>query len=144
VRFPYVVALAAVALGAAGPRRTLDVHVVSGATQTTLAYAASTEPGYVATFSQPLVVRVSGESGGGGSVRYRCATSHCRFAVSTQPDDVKRIDPQTYEVRVRAARASLSPTLSTDAPGTFAVEVRPVVHDGERVGAVARFTLLAR
>ncbi|MBD5656300.1 MAG: hypothetical protein IAI50_14135 [Candidatus Eremiobacteraeota bacterium] len=137
--------LATLALvGARSTGAVLDVRVVSGTPQTSLAYAASTEPGYVTTFAQPLVVRVAGMSATGGKVRYRCVSPHCRFAVSTQPDDVERIDPQTYEVRLRRASASLRPTLGTDAPGTFAIDVRPVLHDGERAAGVARFTLTAR
>lgn len=126
----------ALALGAA-PALTERVTAVSGTPQSALAYAASTEPGYVAVFAEPLVVRVSA---GVRDVRYRCS-AHCRFALSTQPDDVKRVDPQTYDVRVRHGMASLRPTLGTDAPGTFAVEVRPAGHGGR---AFARFVLTAR
>lgn len=135
------VPLALLALCAAQHRPALArvrVRVVSGAGQTAQAYAASTEPGYVTTFAQPLVVGVSGRPAV-ASVRFRCVTRGCRFAASIQPDDVKRIDPQTYEVRVRRGRASLRPTLSTDTPERVAVDVRPARGSG-----VARFTLTAR
>jgi hypothetical protein len=114
------------------------LRVVSGSGQTAWAYAASTEPGYVTTFARPLVVGVSGRPLV-ANVRFRCVTRGCRFAASIQPDDVKRIDPQTYEVRVRSGTATLRPTLSTDAPERVAVDVRPVAGPG-----VARFTLTAR
>ncbi len=124
------------------------VLAIAGDGQSAHAFAASTGPGYETVFAQPLVVRVDAAGAarnGSRRVRFTCADRGCRFPPSEQGDDVTRVDRRTYEVRLVDGRATLPVTLSTDeVPGTFTVDVRPVLGGGERAAAGARFRLHVR
>jgi len=126
------------------PGVALGLRVASGTPQSVFAFAASSAPGYETAFPTPLVVRMSGGTTSQKSLRFFCADAGCRFALSEQPDAVKRVDARTYEVPVEAGAATLSVTLSTDAPGTFTVIARPMHGRLARGGADARFRLTAR
>ncbi|GAC1310895.1 MAG: hypothetical protein NVSMB21_19490 [Vulcanimicrobiaceae bacterium] len=77
-----------------------------------------------------------------GTVRFSCEQRACRFAVSDQPDEVRRVDTRTYDVDARDGRAELTLTLGTDSvPGRYSVVARPVVHKRVRPGSAVRFDL---
>lgn len=113
---------------------------VSGTSQRARAFAATTGPGYETLFARPLIVRIVGRTA--GTVRFSCEQRACRFAVSDQPDEVKRVDPRSYDVTLKNGRAELTVTLSTDSvPGNFTVVARPVVRKHVEVGSSVRFGL---
>ncbi len=103
------------------------IVVVSGQHQRAHAFAATTGPGYETLFAKPLVVKIVGK--GTRTVRFACEQVACRFAVSDQPNEVRRIDTRSYDVDVKDGRAELTLTLATDSvPGHFKIGVRPVVN----------------
>lgn len=102
------------------------VVVVSGQHQRAHAFAATTGPGYETLFAEPLVIRIVGK--GPQTVRFSCEQIACRFAVSDQPTEVRRVDTRTYDVDLKDGRAELTLTLATDTvPGHFTISVRPVI-----------------
>lgn len=102
------------------------IVVVSGQHQRAHAFAATTGPGYETLFAQPLVVKILGK--GTHTVRFSCEQVACRFAVSDQPNEVRRIDTRSYDIDVKDGRAELTLTLATDSvPGHYTIAVRPVV-----------------
>ncbi len=118
----------------------LHVIAASALRQSAHAYAASTSPGYETLYSQPLVVRIAGTNT--GTVRFTCEQKPCRFAASDQPEEVRRVDPRSYDVDVKDGRAELTLTLGTDTvPGRYTVVARPVVHKRVQAGSAVRFHL---
>ncbi len=124
------------------PAPAAQVRVIAGSAlrQTARGFAVSTGPGYETLYAQPLVVRLAGTRS--GTVRFTCEQKPCRFAVSDQPEEVRRVDTRTYDVDLKDGRAELTPTLATDSvPGHFTVVARPLVHKHVQPGAAVRFEL---
>lgn len=121
----------------------IRVVAVSGVRQSAHAFAASTSPGYETLYGEPLVVRIVGKTS--GTVRFTCEQKSCRFAVSDQPDEVRRVDTRTYDVDLKDGRAELTLTLGTDAvPGRYTVIARPVRSKLIVPGSSVRFDLTVR
>ena len=121
-------------------------EIVSGDRQNLRAYAAASVSKYVADFSKPLVVRVSGPQPRNGDriVVFRCVTPGCKFASADQPNEGKYVDRvgAVYKVTVVKGRATLHVTLEGDSPASdYTVTALPSTHDGERPIA-ASFTLV--
>lgn len=127
--------LAQVIAAAAAVRLT----VVSGTPQSAHAYVAPGARVYLTEFRQQLVVHVAGAV---ERIRFSCASPHCDFAPSEQPDTVHRVDENAYDVDVREGKASVTLTLSTPTLGTYLVTARPAAgHSSTRS---VRFALTAR
>jgi len=122
------------------PVAPLRLVAVSGAHQSARAFAASTSPGYETLFATPLVVRIAGKTS--GTVRFRCEQKPCRFAISDQPEEVRRVDTRTYDVDLKNGRAELTLTLATDSvPGHYTVIAGPVRSKRVVPGTTVRFDL---
>ncbi len=122
------------------PPAQLHVIAVSAIRQSARAFATSTGPGYETLYAQPLVVRLAGKRS--GTVRFTCEQKACRFAVSEQPDEVRRFDTRSYDVDLKDGRAELTLTLATDAvPGHYTVVARPVLHKRVQAHSAVRFDL---
>lgn len=137
------VAASPVSFAAQKPAREVRVRIVSGTPQSAHAYVAPAAPKYVTEFTQPLVVRVEGSKNPKLGVRFFCVTPGCELPPQVQPDEVKRIDPRTFEAQSKDGKATISLTVSTDTPGTVEVVAEPVAGPGERTVKSAPFRLTA-
>lgn len=114
--------------------------IVSGTPQTVRAYVANGEAKYATDFA-PLVVHVTGSA---KRMRYHCVTRGCAF-VTDQPPNGDRIDPATYDVDVKAGKASLRITIVAATPaGTYALYAQPVAAKGRHTLKSGTFTLTSR
>ncbi len=116
----------------AKPAVAVRALIVSGTPQSAHAYAEPAAAKYVTEFTRPLVVRVSGAKNPKLGVRFSCITRGCELPPQVQPDEVKRIDPRTFEVQSKDGKASISLTVSTDTPQTVEIVAEPVAGPGER------------
>ena len=121
----------------------MRAQIVSGTPQTAHAYVAPAAAIYVSEFTRPLVVRVSGTKNPKIGVRFSCITKGCELPPQTQPDEVKRIDPRTFEAQSKGGQATISLIVSTDTPETVEVIAEPVAGHGERAVRSAPFRLTA-
>jgi hypothetical protein len=126
------------------PAAAVRARIVSGTPQSARAFVATAAAKYVTEFTQPLVVRVEGSKNPKLGVRFFCVTRGCELPPQTQPDEVKRIDPRTFEVTSKDGKAAISLTVSTDTPETVEVVAEPVTARGERAVKSAPFRLNAR
>jgi hypothetical protein len=145
-----VAAVCAVAAGSVSfaapvkPAREVRARIVSGTPQSAHAYVAPAAPKYVTEFARPLVVRVEGARNPKLGVRFFCVTPGCELPPQVQPDEVKRIDPRTFEVQSKDGKATISLTVSTDTPRTVEVVAEPLAGPGERAVRSAPFRLTER
>jgi hypothetical protein len=130
---------------AAHPKATREVRVqiVSGTPQSAHAYVAPAAPKYVTEFTRPLVVRVEGARNPKLGVRFSCITPDCELPPQVQPDEVKRIDPRTFEAQSKDGKATISLIVSTATPRTVEVVAEPLAGPGERAVRSAPFRLTA-
>jgi hypothetical protein len=129
---------------AAKPATAVRADIVAGTPQSAHAYVAPAAAVYVTEFTRPLVVRVSGTKNPKIGVRFFCVTKGCELPPQTQPDEVKRIDPRTFEAQSKDGKATISLTVSTDTPRTVEVVAEPVAGPGERAVRSAPFRLSAQ
>ncbi len=123
------------------PAVAVRARIVSGTPQSARAFVAPAAAKYVTEFAQPLVVRVEGSKNAKLGVRFFCVTRGCELPPQTQPDEVKRIDPRTFEVTSKDGKAAISLTVSTDTPETVEIVAQPVTGHGERAVRSAPFRL---
>lgn len=135
------VAASASAASSAKPVREVRAWIVSGTPQSARAYVAPAAAVYVTEFARPLVVRVDGAKNPKIGVRFFCTTPKCELPPQVQPDEVKRIDPRTFEAQSKNGKATISLTVSTDTPETVEVVAEPVAGPGEHAVRSAPFRL---
>jgi hypothetical protein len=129
---------------AAKPATAVRAQIVTGTPQSAHAYVAPAAAVYVTEFTRPLVVRVSGTRNAKIGVRFFCVTKGCELPPQTQPDEVKRIDPRTFEAQSKDGKATISLIVSTDTPKTVEVIAEPVAGPGERAVRSGPFRLSAQ